>query len=387
MGDAGARRTIFINGRFLEQPLSGVQRYAREMLSALDRTVGTVEVGERWILLTTANERDCPPLRRIQKCVDRSGLRGHAWEQLVLGRAARGGLILGFCNSGPVFHPRQLVIIHDAAVFRHPEFYSTRYALWHRLLDRALASRARIGTSSHFSREELARVLRLDPGGIPVFSPGFEHLARLSPSFDAYDRLRLRDRTYFVTLGSLTANKNLALAVEASKRLPNVLLVVIGSADERVFASDLHGPRSDRLVFAGRIDDANVRGLLSNAAALLFPSFYEGFGFPPLEAMASGCPVIASDIAPVRELCGDAAFYFDPHSVEQLSAAMHTILNETAAGRHERVRRGIDRAGIFSWDDSARQLADFCRNEILVNDRLSPAFGADRHQLARSDST
>jgi glycosyltransferase involved in cell wall biosynthesis len=361
----GAESTFFINGRFLEQPLGGVQRYAREMLVALDRSLSTqANRSERWCLLTTGNEQDCPPLQCIEKRAVRSKFRGHVWEQLVLGSAARRGVLVGFGGSGPLLHPRQLVVIHDASVFRHPEFYSVRYGLWHRMIGRTLSLRARIATVSNFSKRELADLLKLDPSRIPVFYNGSEHADRVTPSFEALARLRLRNRDYFVTLGNLTKNKNLAVALKALELMPDTSLVVIGSANQRVFANTLGGHSSDRIIFTGRLNDADVRGLLSNAVALLFPSLYEGFGIPPLEAMVNGCPVIASDIPPAREVCGDAALYFDPHSTEQLAAAMRIVLTDPDVVRHERVQRGADRAAIFSWDQSARQLAEFCRSEF-----------------------
>lgn len=361
-----ANSTIFINGRFLEQPLSGVQRYSREMLQALDQFLVEEEGRrERWCLLTTGNEKDCPPLQRIEKRPLPSGMRGHAWEQFVLGPAARQGVLLGFGGSGPLLHPRQLVVIHDASVFRHPEFYSARYGLWHRAIGRLLSRRARIATVSEFSKHELAEVLKLDAATIPIFHNGSEHLQRVPLRFEILEELKLDARNYFVALGNLTPNKNLALAVEALEQVPDAFLIVVGSVNERVFGDNLSKRAGDRLIFAGRLDDGRVRGLLGSAAALLFPSLYEGFGIPPLEAMVNGCPVIASDIPPVREVCGDAALYFDPHRAEELAAGMRTILAEGETVRQERVRRGSERAASFTWDRSARALVEFCRNELL----------------------
>jgi glycosyltransferase involved in cell wall biosynthesis len=367
MNAAAPKPTIFINGRFLEQPLGGVQRYAREMLAALDRALAPESNSkESWCLLTTGNELDCPSLQRIEKRVVQSRFRGHFWEQLALGRAARGGALIGLGGSGPLLHSRQLVVIHDASVFRHPEFYSARYGLWHRAIDRTLAKRARIATVSNFSKRELADVLQLNPSNVPVFYNGSEHAGRVAPSLEALDRLGLRNHPYFVALGNLTMNKNIAVAIEAVERLPDTRLVVVGSANQRVFGGNCpSGRSSDGVMFTGRLSDANVRGLLGGAASLLFPSLYEGFGIPPLEAMVSGCPVIASDIPPVREVCGRAALYFDPHSPEQLSAAMRMVLTEPAAVRQERVQRGAERAAIFSWDRSALQLVEFCRAELI----------------------
>ena len=255
--------------------------------------------------------------------------------------------------------------MHDASVFRHPEFYSARYGLWHRTIGRLLSRRARIATVSEFSKHELAEVLKLDVATIPIFHNGSEHLLRISPRLEILEELGLQTRNYFVALGNLTPNKNLALAVEALEQVPDTFLVVVGDVNQRVFGDSLDKRVSDRLIFAGRLDDARVRGLLGDSAALIFPSLYEGFGIPPLEAMVNRCPVIASDIPPVREVCGDAALYFDPHRADELAAGMRTILAEGETARQERVRRGNERAANFTWDRSARALAEFCRSELL----------------------
>lgn len=364
--DATEQR-IYINGRFLEQPLSGVQRYAREMLSALDRLLSAENnLSERWCLLTTGRESEYPPLDRIEVRPVRSILRGHAWEQGALPRAARGGVLVGLAGGGPILHRRQLVVIHDASVFRHPKFYSVPYGLWHRSIGRALATLARIATVSQFSRHELADVLRLDPQTIPVFHNGSDHMRRVTPTSVAFDRLQLCDRRYFVVLGNLSRNKNVAVAINALRQVPDASLVLIGGLDRRVFGESGIDASDERLIFAGRLDDANVAGLFAHASGLLFPSLYEGFGIPPLEAMVQGVPVIASDIEAVREVCGDAALYFDPHDPLELAAAMRAILAEGEAERAKRRQRGIARAAQFTWDRTARQLADFCHEELML---------------------
>ena len=285
--------------------------------------------------------------------------------------------LLGFGGSGPLLHPRQLVVIHDASVFRHPEFYSAHYGLWHRAIGRLLSRRARIATVSEFSKHELAEVLKLDAATIPIFHNGSEHLQRVPLRFEILEELKLDARNYFVALGNLTPNKNLALAVEALEQVPDAFLIVVGSVNERVFGDNLSKRAGDRLIFAGRLDDGRVRGLLGSAAALLFPSLYEGFGIPPLEAMVNGCPVIASDIPPVREVCGDAALYFDPHRAEELAAGMRTILAEGETVRQERVRRGSERAASFTWDRSAQRAG-----AVLPKRIASDCIGAQVMRLA-----
>ena len=358
--------TIYLNGRFLEQPFSGVQRYAREMVAALDKLLaGEQRKAERWCLLSTGRQSEDLQLNRIEVRTLPRVSPGHLWEQFVLPRASRDGVLVGFGGTGPIAHPRQLVVIHDASVFRCPDHFSLAYGMWHRSLGRILAKRARIATVSHYSRQELAEILKLDSAAIPIFYNGSDHMRRVRPSDEIVDRLKLRGRSYFVAVGNLSKNKNIAAAVKALENVQNATLVLIGGGDDRVFATHGLNQGSERLIFAGRLDDASVAGLLQQASALLFPSLYEGFGIPPLEAMALGCPVIASDIPPVREACGDVARYFDPHDPAALAAQIQASLTEKGTRRSARIQKGEERAGRFTWESSAKHLLDFCRSELL----------------------
>lgn len=366
-GNPGGERVFYINGRFLEQPLSGVQRYAREMVGALDRLIGTAGVeGERWCLLTTGRETERPHLDHIEVRQLPSRFRGHAWEQTALARASGDGILIGLGGSGPLLRSRQLVVVHDASVFRHPEYYSTRYRLWHQLIVKALSRRSRIATVSRFSQQELAEVLRLPAGDIEVFYNGSDHMRVSRPDPDVVGVWRLQDRPYFVLLGNLTKNKNMEVAIQAAQLISECTLVIVGSLNSRVFGQGLAQPRDDRALFVGRVDDASLAGLLTNAQALIFPSLYEGFGIPPLEAMVNGCPVIASDIPAVREVCGDAAVYFNPHEPAELVTAMHAIIREEPAARERRQQRGHARAASFTWENSARELLLYCRTEFVA---------------------
>lgn len=357
---------IFINGRFLSQSLTGVQRYAAEMVKAMDRLLASGEAPQplleaEWHILAPPNATAALDLNFIQtRKVGRQ--TGHAWDQVDLARAAWDGRLISLANSGPVVHRNQLVVIHDAQVFRRPDFFSRSYLTLHRTLGYLLARGADIATVSDFSRRELAAALWLKSADIPVFSNSAEHFAATVPDFGVIERLGLVPHRFFLSVGSMTKNKNISLAIQAAQRLgrPDIPLVVVGGDNNKVFSG---GPTAADagVVLAGRLTDHEIAALYSRATAFVFPSLYEGFGVPPLEAMLFGCPVIATTADAVRETCGDAAAYFDPLDAGELRQRMIErieagTISEDEQGRQQR------RLAMYSWRTSANDLLRFICN-------------------------
>jgi glycosyltransferase involved in cell wall biosynthesis len=357
---------IFINGRFLSQSLTGVQRYAAEMVKAMDRLLVEGDAPQpllqaEWQLLIPPNAKTTLDLARIRtRQVGRQ--TGHAWDQVNLAQAASGGQLISLANSGPILHRRHVVVIHDAQVFRRPDFFSRSYLMLHRTLGNLLARTATIATVSEFSRRELAVALRLRPKSIPVIPNSAEHFAGTIPDYTVIDRLGLAPYRYFLFVGSMTKNKNVSLATEAAESLgrADVPLVVVGGDNSKVFSG---GPTRSKtgVIRAGRLSDEEIAALFSRGLAFIFPSLYEGFGVPPLEAMFFACPVIASTADAVRETCGDAAAYFDPLNAEELQRRM---LERISLGRisEQELQRQKARLATYSWSKSAAAMLRFLGN-------------------------
>lgn len=345
--------TTYINGRFLTQHTSGVQRFAQEVVKALDARFAAAPPAAPWEMLVPPGAITDLGLTAIP--VRQVGSRGgHPWEQTTLAWHARGGRLVNLCNSGPVLHPRSLTVIHDAMIYRTPQNFSRAYRTVHGTLGHVLARTSRIATVSDFSKRELKDVLGVDVAG--VIPNSCEHVARVAADEAVLGRLGVAAGDYLLFVGSPAPNKNLLAAIAGLERLGAAAppFVIVGAAHKAVFSGGTQVDNS-RVIFSGRLTDAEIVALYQNARALLFPSLYEGFGIPPLEAMVLGCPVLSSDIAPVREVCADAARYFDARDPAAIAAAVERFLAEPQA-RPAMVEQGRARAAAFSWARSAEAL-------------------------------
>jgi glycosyltransferase involved in cell wall biosynthesis len=354
---------ILVNARFLAQRVTGVQRYAMEIVRALDRPAlhALVErLGASLVLLAPKGVED-PGFDRL-KLRHAGRLEGNPWVQLELPYHARGRVLWSPTNVGPMFHGRHVVTIHDASVLDHPEWFNPRFAAWYRLVLPQVARRAlRVLTVSEFSRGRLVETLGLDPRRVSVVhngvDPGF---GPKDPQTVAPVRSRLGlPESYVLALGSLEPRKNTAGLLKAwalllaRRAVPEEVHLVIAGGRASVFREfDLPG-LPERVVFAGYVEDPDLPALYSGAEAFVYPSLYEGFGLPVLEAMACGIPVVSSNNTSIPEVAGDAALLVDPRDVESLAGGIQQVLDDDGLRRTARTA-GLERAKLFGWDGAAR---------------------------------
>ena len=344
---------VFINGRFLGQRVTGVQRYARETLNALDGLLAAnAGAGMRWTVLVP---RGTPlPIFRHLEVEPLGRLQGHLWEQLELPWRVRNRLLFSFGFTGPLFKRHQIITVHDAAVVRMPRTFKPGFRHAYQGLVRTIARRApRTMTVSRFSADEAVACFGASRERLRVTTEGWQHLQRITADESLIDAHGLRGQPFALAVSSPTPNKNFAAIERALALLGDDAprCVVVGAADAAVFRSE-GGPEGSALVRVGYVSDAQLKALYQHATCFIFPSFYEGFGIPPLEAMASGCPVIASTAPAVREVCGDAALYFTPTRPEELADRLSQLFGDAL------LRDGLRHAGqmrleSYSWDAAA----------------------------------
>jgi glycosyltransferase involved in cell wall biosynthesis len=296
---------VVINSRAaIRTEIGGVERVAREMVSRLPRLV--------------------PDRYRVVRPASRLA------EQVRL-PLVRGELIYSPANLAPVVSRRNVVVIHDTAALRHPEWYSRPYVAWQRAVLPRIANRARLViTVSNFSRREIEDVLGVRATVVPN---GVDE--RFRPNPDKGD--------YALVVGTRIARKNLGALEVTAKALRSKGIELVAAGSGRSYM------RSEQVSIRqlGYVPDDELPALYAKARVLLMPSLYEGFGLPLLEAMASGTPVVAANRGALPETAGDAALVVEPDDFAE--AALEALDDERL------IAAGLERAARFTWERTARE--------------------------------
>ena len=331
--------SIVCNTRVLAKHLTGVQRYVREILRHIDGSVDVVS-----------------PAKRI------NGVGGHAWEQGVLPFKVGRRLLWSPSNSGPIGVRRQVVTVHDMVPFDASDTLNQKFVIWYKLFQPLLLRQAKgIITVSEFTRGRLLDRFPYLEGKTEVVHNGVDD--RFKPQSEtsvcvAVATLNIPSRRYVLSVGSLEPRKNLKRLIAAwsliQHRLPDDIWLVLagGRGVQRVYASAEEGNLPPRVHMTGHVPDELLPPLMSGAIAFLYPSYYEGFGLPPLEAMACGTAVLTANNSCMPEIVADAALQVDPYSEEAIAEGICTLI-ENSELRAELVSRGFKRALGFAWKEAA----------------------------------
>lgn len=251
----------------------------------------------------------------------------------------------------PIRAKKRVVTIHDVyhlAFYRDLTIAQKFYAKF--MLNAAVSLSDVIITVSEFSKKEIQKYLRVKKE-IKVIYNGVSQ-----KYLNNYKEKK--EGNYILFVGNVKPNKNLVRALKAFAKInvPDLKFKIVGER-ENFITKDTQVEKiarelGDRVEFTGYVFDNKLLEFYRNAQLLVFPSLYEGFGFPPLEAMASGTPVVVSKSASLPEICGDAAFYVDPYSIEDIKRGIETVLFDKSV-REKLVRKGLDRVKNFTWERSA----------------------------------
>lgn len=366
---------IGYDGTPLLGPRSGVGYYTSRLLAAM------LSLNPEWEVLLYSNRPLAPleaELAQSVPMISRLPSKRLVWMQCLLPfliRRTRPQLC-HFPNAmAPLWQPQPFVLtIHDASLFLFRDYHPRTRLLSIRLTLPLLARRAAaIICVSHHAREELSRILHLDPAKVHVVyeaAPAEFEPVTAPHCLEALRRKYRLPGQFLLHVGTLEPRKNLKRLVRAldqiRRRGCDIKLVLVGTRGWHLDGFDAEIERlclEDAVLFTGYVPTEDLPGLFSLATLFVFPSLYEGFGLPPIEAMACGAPVLTSDRGSLPEICGDAAHLVDPEDEQALADGIFDLLSDPEA-RAELSRRGLARAQAFSWKRAARETGAVYRHVL-----------------------
>lgn len=342
---------IVINARFLTQSMTGVQRFAVEICLLLKKALGN---DVKFVSPANILQKDYAELLEVEIVGTH---QGHVWEQWDLPRYLKNNgspLLLCLCNTAPLRYNNKVVTVHDVAFEAYPQTFSKSFLYVYRfMIPRIMKSAKHVITVSEFSKDEIVKYYGIDRDKISVVYNA------VGDSFRPVPDEELSKKKYFLAVSSLNYRKNFLSVLSAfeifHKENKDTQLYVIGD----IRNANFKGVNIDRfydnpsIKFLGRVSDEELVKYYSNAAAFVYPSIYEGFGIPPLEAQTSGCPVVVSDIPPLHEVVQESGLYCNPYDVNDIASAMNDILAKAENFR----QKGYENVKRFSWDVSAKKIA------------------------------
>ena len=277
------------------------------------------------------------------------------------------------------------VTFHDLSFEIHPEFYSRSKNFWHFSMNpKKLAARAsKIIAVSESTRDDLVNFYGIESEKIKVIYSGINQESRIKNQESRILKVKKKynlPEKYILYLGTLEPRKNIIGLIKAFEEFKksfgnppspllqrgNLKLVIAGSKGwlcEDIFKAAKNSPVKNDIIFTGFIEDQDKAILYRLAELFVYPSFYEGFGFPPLEAMSCGTPVITSNFSSLPEAVGDAALTVDPYNIDQLARAMKNVLEDEDL-KNRLIEKGCERVGKFSWDKCAEETLGVLKSAV-----------------------
>jgi glycosyltransferase involved in cell wall biosynthesis len=333
---------LYVNTRFLYQKTTGVQRYAKNILAHFP------------------NYQSITPPSWASK-----GVKGHLWEQSYLPlQIKKNDLLWSPTNTGPLYLKQQVITIHDLSWLEHPEWFKKSFALQYRFIASHLVKNCRhILTISKYTKEKIIEHYKIDEKKISVIYCGIDIIEEknLTNTFSPKITSLEHDKPFLLFVGSIEPRKNIKRLLQAWKitnqSIQNDYNLVIVGSEGKVFKEQNINFNESHIKIFGYVSDSELVYLYKKASALIYPSLYEGFGLPPLEAMKYGLPVISSNVTALPEAVGDSALMCDPYSVEDIANKINDLLeNETL--QKELTTKGFEQIKKFSWKNTSESTYD-----------------------------
>ena len=281
----------------------------------------------------------------------------HLWLHVSL-PFQKGELLFCPANTAPIFVPKNkklILTLHDVAFLTYPESFSKVFQYYYQFLVPRVIKRAnKIITISETSKREILRYYPYAKGKIEVIALGVDDKFKVLPD--------IAKEKIILYVGSLNLRKNFISVISAFQQLnrADYKLIVVGNFSSQFSINSTtkqvveEAKKNPNIIFKSHIDDNTLVKIYNQAELLLFPSFYEGFGLPPLEAMACGTPVLTSNISSMPEVCADAALYCNPHDIDDITSKISLLLEDK--NLQEKMReKGLLHVKKFTWDQASKK--------------------------------
>lgn len=342
---------LVINGHFKGQPVTGVQRYAIEILNEFNKNEISYE------LINPPGNLNSQAIRQL-------------WMQSVLPiKLSNNQFLWSPTNTGPALKSKQVITLHDIADQLYPQWFSKKYVIWRRMILPGLLKRVEgIITVSEFSKKTIVERYPFTNGKVEVIPNGVNHehfyprpnedVKKVQKQFKIY-------KSYAITVASLDPRKNIEGLVKAWNQLSesfkdNFDLIVVGGEDQ-LFKFSLSESPHHSIKFLGYVDSEFLPALYSSANLFIYPSLFEGFGLPVLEAMACGTPVLMSDSTSLSELAGDHVYTFHPKEIDELVEKIEYILSNYNEAVQKK-KRAEEFSKSYTWSKTAMQTYNYIKN-------------------------
>ena len=345
-----------INGKFYTEKITGMQRYAIEIIKELDKIA---EPGE-FQLLCPLNSKNIPKYKNIEVvCYGKK--RGIIWEQLTMPiymKKKRIRKSLNLLSIVPMINPHGLVVAHGVNYKVNPQFFKTirdkLSRIWHLINYKWYFKRTeKIVTVSNFSKAEIIKAYNVPEERITVAPNAWQHMMEIKAAEDTFERFPyLTKQKYYYSLSSINDNKNFKWIINVANLNSDSQFAIAGGKSLVKYLDRIGINKPNNVFFLGYVSDEDNKTLMSNCKAFLFPTFYEGFGIPPMEAMACGAEAIVSDTPTMHEVYEDTVHYINPY---KYNVKLDEIMKEKISPPNKIMNR-------YKWEESAKILYRVIRN-------------------------
>ena len=366
----------------MDKHYSGISEYTANLLDALLR----ISRDDQWRLFYNSWDDLSDRMAVWQK--DNTLVRASRWPNKIFNYALQKGInypkldqFLGGVDVfwSPHFNftslsprpsgPKKIITVHDLSFLRYPEYFSVRKNIWHRSLGvvKAIKETEAVVAVSENTKQDIIELTGIPAEKVKVIYSG-KNVSGKNVSADVCDEVRKKfgiGHNFLLYVGNIEPRKNIAGLIAAFNILKSFQdslffkteLVIAGAPgwkNRRIYQAWRTSPYRSSIKFLGYVDQAEKEALYSSAKVFVYPSFYEGFGFPPLEAMTYGLPVVCSHASSLPEVVGRAAVMVNPYKPEEIAYGIREIMVDDRL-REDLISRGCQRSGLFSWDRAATE--------------------------------